>query len=123
MRRSSSIMERRCKMEPLRLKQQTPPPSRRTTTRHVPSADCDADEGLTLVKSSTSAVRWRDTQGHRVIQRGNRRLVVHDEPPPRHRRRPHWLLISGLTIMVVVLFLWFISGLVSWWQTTQLNAT
>src|SRR5690348_13002636 len=39
----------------------------------------------------SSAVRYIDRQGNTVIQNGNRRLVIHDEPPPKARRRPHWM--------------------------------
>ena len=109
-------------MEPLRLKQQTPP-SRRTTTRSSSPADFDADEGLYPVKSRTSAVRYVDTQGHQVIQRGNKRFVVHDEPPPRKRRRPHWLLISGLSMLILLLLWVLLSWLTSWIAANQLNAT
>src|SRR5579859_270124 len=107
-------------MEPIRLKQQMPP-SRRTTTRNSSPADFEADEGLYPVKSTTSAVRWRDTQGHQVIQRGNKQFIVHDEPPPK--RRPHWLVISGLS-MLALLVLWAgLSWLTSWIAANQLNAT
>ncbi len=110
-------------MEPLRFNQQTPPPSRRTTTRNASPADFDADEGLYPVKSRTSAVRYVDTQGHQVIQRGNQQFILHDEPPPRKRRRPHWLVISGLS-MLVLLLLWIgLSWVTSWIATNQLNAT
>lgn len=109
-------------MEPIRLKQQTVPP-RRTQTRRASPADCDADEGLALVKSRTSAVRYTDTQGHQVIQRGNQRFVVHEEPPPRNRRRPHWLLISGVSMMLVLLLWASLSSFTSWITANQLNAT
>ena len=108
-------------MEPLRLRQQPPPPSRRTTTRNAPPADLDADEGLYPVKSRTSAVRYVDTQGHQVIRRGNQQFVVHDEPPPR--RRPHWLVISGLSMLVLLLLWAGLSWLTSWIAANQLNAT
>src|SRR5579859_6099917 len=105
MKRCSSSPESRCEMEPLRFQQQTPPPPRRTSTRSSSPAEFDADEGLYAVKSRTSAVRYVDTQGHQVIERGNKRIIVHDEPPPRKRRRPHWLVISGLS-MLVLLVVW-----------------
>jgi len=70
----------------------------------------------------TSAVRYVDTRGNQVIQRGNKRLVIHDEPPPR-QRRPHWLVISGLS-MVVLLLLWGLLSLASaWWNQHQLDTT
>lgn len=33
----------------------------------------------------SSAIRYTTTEGHRVIQRGNKRIVIHDEPPPRRK--------------------------------------
>src|SRR6266566_5160487 len=42
----------------------------------------------------TSARRYVDTRGNQVIQQGNRRFVIHDEPPPR--RRVHWVAILGV---------------------------
>src|SRR5690348_9354239 len=122
MKRCSSSPERRCEMEPLRFTQQAP--SRRTGSRSTSPADFDADEGLVPVKSRTSAVRYTDVQGHQVIQRGNQRIVVHqDEPPPRKRRRPHWLLISGLSMLVLLLLWAGLSWLTSWIAANQLNAT
>ena len=50
----------------------------------------------------TSVVRYVDTRGNPVIQRGNQRFVLHDEPPPRHRRRPHWTVIAILSGVVVL---------------------
>lgn len=68
-------------------------------------------------------MRYNDTQGNQVIQRGNKRFVFHDEPPPRSRRRSHWLVISGLS-MLVLLTLWAgLSWLTSWIAANQLNAT
>jgi hypothetical protein len=109
-------------MEPLRFKQQTPPPRRAHTHSSLP-ANIDADEGLSLVKSRTSAMRYVDTQGHQVVQRGNQRIIVHDEPPPRRRRRPHWLLISGLSMIVLLVFWAGLGWLTSWIATNQVNAT
>jgi len=110
-------------MEPLRFNGQTPPSPRRATTRSAPSADFDADEGLYPVKSRTSAVRYVDTQGHQVIQRGNKRFVLHDEPPPKKRRRPHWLVISGLSMMALILLWALLSWLTSWIAANQVSAT
>lgn len=108
-------------MEPLRYQNRTTPPQK-TRNRSQPPDDFDTDEGLYPVKSRTSAVRYTDTQGNQVIQRGNKRFVVHDEPPPR-RRRPHWLVISGLSMMALILLWASLSWAVSWWQNNQLNAT
>jgi hypothetical protein len=76
-----------------------------------------------LTRMPTSAVRYIDTRGDQVIQRGNRRFVIHDEPPPRHRRRPHWLVISGLSMIVMLLLWWLLSLAPGWWTEHQLDAT
>jgi hypothetical protein len=69
----------------------------------------------------TSARRYVDTRGNQVIQQGKRRIVVHDEPPPK--RRSHWLLFVGIG-MVVMVVLWFLMQLaIAWWTNQQLNAT
>ena len=109
-------------MEPLRFKEQTPPP-RRAHTRSSPPIEFEADEGLFPVKPRTSAVRYVDTQGNQVIRRGNQQFVVHDEPPPRRRRRPHWLVVSGLSMLVLLLLWTLLSWLASWIAANQVNAT
>src|SRR5260370_8090251 len=38
----------------------------------------------------TSARRYIDTRGNQVIQQGNKRIVIHDEPPPK--KNSHWPL-------------------------------
>ena len=66
-------------------------------------------------------MRYVDRQGHTVIQRGNQRFVIHEEEPPRGRRRPHWLVISGLSLLTFVLLWWLLSLAVNWWTQNQLN--
>jgi hypothetical protein len=70
----------------------------------------------------TSARRYYTTTGQQVIQRGNQRFVIHDEPPHR-KRRVHWMLILGIG-MIVALLLWMaLSAVTSWWTNHQLDAT
>src|SRR5579859_5815710 len=59
-------------------------------------------------RSPSSAVRWRDTQGNQVVQRGNTRLVFHDEPPPKRKLRIHWLFVFwiGALAMLACYLLW-----------------
>ena len=103
-------------MQPIKLRTNAP-----TTTKSSIPDDLDYQEERTRVP--TSAVRWRDTQGNLVMQRGNQRFVFHDEPPPRQRRRPHWLVISGLSMMVLLLLWAGLSWVSSWWTTHQLDTT
>ena len=73
-------------------------------------------------RSPTNTLRWRDTQGNQVIERGNRRIVIHDAPPPG-ARRPHWLVIFGIG-MIAALLLWLCLIWVSdWWTQHQLDVT
>lgn len=69
----------------------------------------------------TSARRYVDTTGNQVIQRGNQRFVIHDEPPPR--RRIHWVLILwiGMLAMLAFYLLWTWGN--AWWTNHQLDAT
>lgn len=71
----------------------------------------------------TSAVRWRDTSGNQVIQQGNRRIVIHNEPPPKQSRRMHWSAIFGIgmTVMVLLFVSWTLIS--NWWTNHQLDAT
>jgi hypothetical protein len=107
-------------MEPIRFKEQQTS-ARRTSIYRSTSADGGADEGLALVKSRTSAIRYVDTQGNQVIRRGNQQFVMHDDPPPN--RRPHWLVISGLSMMVLIALWAGLSWVASWIATNQVNAT
>ena len=71
----------------------------------------------------TSARRYYDTRGNQVIEQGNKRIVIHQEPPPKHKRRLHPLALLGIG-MISMLLLWAgLSWLVSWVQANQLNAT
>ncbi len=71
----------------------------------------------------TSARRYVDTRGNQVIQRGNQRFVIHDEPPPKRRRRLHWSAIFGIgmTVMVLLFVSWVMVS--NWWTNHQLDAT
>jgi hypothetical protein len=71
----------------------------------------------------TSAVRYVDTRGNQVIQRGNQRFVIHDEPLPRRRRRIHGAAILGIgmTLMVLLFIAWMLIS--NGWANHQLDAT
>ncbi|MGH2495967.1 MAG: hypothetical protein ACRDIV_14840 [Ktedonobacteraceae bacterium] len=97
----------------------------RNRSSHNPLALADdLDYPGEPTRMPTSAVRYVDREGHTVLQRGNRQLVLHDEPPPRHRRRrPHWLVISGVSMMLMLVLWAGLSWLTSWIANNQLNAT
>ena len=103
---------------PIKLRTNAPKTSDRPT---VP--DDLGDESYYLTKSPTSTRRYTTPTGNAVIQRGTKRFVIHDEPPPRQRRRPHWLVISGLS-MLVLLLLWVgVTAVSNWWTQHQLDTT
>ena len=55
------------------------------------------------LKLVAQPVGYTTTEGHQVIQRGNKRTVIHDEPPPK--KRSHWLLFVGIGMVAVWLLL------------------
>jgi hypothetical protein len=101
------------------------PIKRRASAMQPPHTD-DVDDlvddaSYYETRMPTSARRYVDTRGNQVIQQGNRRIVIHDEPPPK--KRSHWLLFVGLGMLEMVA-LWFLLQLLGiWWTNQQLNAT
>ena len=100
---------------------------RTTTTQHVTIPDIEEDERYYLARPMPrSALRYRDAQGHEVIQRGKQRLVIHtEEPPPtteahpsRRSRTP--AILGGMVAMLVLILL--INWLAGLWTAYQLNA-
>lgn len=69
----------------------------------------------------TSARRYIDTRGKQVIQQGNKRIVIHDEPPPK--RRAHWLLILGIGMVLMFGLYLGINWVGNWWTNHQLDAS
>jgi len=56
-----------------------------------------------------------------VYEQGNRRVVVHPEPPPK--QHTHWLVYVGIG-MIAMLALWVgLQMLGTWWSEHQLDAT
>lgn len=87
-------------------------------------ATTDADEvpdSYYDTRLPTSAIRYRDTRGNQVIQRGNKRIVIHNEPPPR--KRHHWLLYIGIGMIVMLALYVGFQMLGNWWTEHQLDAT
>src|SRR6266700_3915295 len=70
----------------------------------------------------TSARRYYDTRGNQVIQRGNPRIVIREEPPPK-RRKNHVLLYIGIGMLLMVLGWISLQLLGNWWTNYQLNST
>lgn len=92
------------------------------TTRSGQPAGYDDGDYDDEPRARTSAMRWRDTQGNQVIERGGQRIVIHDEPPPRRKHRLHWSLFLGMAMIAAVLFFAGLSDLNTWWTHHQLDA-
>ncbi len=103
------------------------------TTRAQPAAvdEISDDDRLYLTTSNgSSVIRYRNTEGHQVVQQGNRRYVMLTKPPttrktePQPRtRHPHWLVIFGTGMLVMILLVIAINEIGSAWQAYQLDAT
>jgi hypothetical protein len=95
-------------------------PARASRTQQYPMQVDDVDDvpdNYYPQRRPSSAIRYTTTEGHQVIERGNKRIVIHDEPPPR--RKVHWSLIFGIG-MVSMLVLWLIgTTALNFWSVTQ----
>jgi hypothetical protein len=91
-------------------------PSRASRTQDY---DLEEDDAYYTQRPHSSAVR-RAPPRQQVIQRGNKRIVIHNEPPPR--QRVHWVLILGLG-MLTMFVLWLgSSAFLNWWSNHQLDS-
>ncbi len=80
--------------------------------------ELEEDDAYYTQRPHSSAVRLTRPR-QQVIQRGNKRIVIHNEPPPR---RVHWLLILGLG-MLTMFVLWAGStAFLNWWTNHQLDS-
>ena len=105
---------------------QSPAPQRQvrsTTTQDQPQRglrpkayDEEDDDALYTQRPPSSARRY--IQPQEVYTRGNRKIVVHREPPPK-KRRVHWMLFVGIMMFIMVLGWVALSALGVWWQTKQ----
>ena len=91
-------------------------PQRKSRTQEY---DLEEDDAFYETRLPTSARRYTQPR-QQVIQRGNKRIIIHNEPPPR--RTIHWSFILGVG-MVLMLALWVLgSYALSWWQNHQLDS-
>lgn len=82
--------------------------------------DLIEDDTYYETRPPTSSVRYTQPR-QQVIQRGNKRIVIHNEPPPGTHL--HWSFILGLG-MILMLALWVgCSAVLNWWYTHQLDST
>jgi len=92
-------------------------PQRKSRTQEY---DLEEDDSYYVTRQPTSAVRYTQPK-QQVYQQGNRRIVIHNEPPPN--RHMHWSLILGLG-MILALLLWMAaSETLAWWSNHQIDST
>lgn len=98
-------------------------PSRRSAQRPVPAPTPDIEEDDRYYRQPTqmrtSARRYVNTEGHEVIERGNKRLVIHRQPPPR---RVHWLFLVGVGMVAALVLFLLGSWAIGAWQAHQIDA-
>lgn len=92
-------------------------PQRRSRTQEY---DLEDDDSYYTQRQPTSAVRYTNPR-QRVIQRGNKRIIIHDEPPPQ--RKMHWSLVLGLGMLLTITLWVGGSYVLSWWTNHQLDST
>lgn len=91
-------------------------PARASRTQEY---DLEEDDAYYTERRPTSAVRYTQPR-QQVYQQGNKRIVVHNEPPPQ--RKLHWSFTLGIG-MLIALALW-VGGsyVVNWWSDHQLDS-
>jgi len=97
------------------------------------SGEIEDDDRLYNTRRPTSTRRYNvDVEG-RVIQQGQRRIIIHDTLPPRRsqkepeyearpvspRRRAHWSVFIGLAMLVMLTGWVAVTAFSNWWQITQ----
>jgi len=111
------MMQRRTEIPPRRSATQSQLLARRQG--YGQQVDTEDDYPDDLPRMPTSTRRYYDTQGNQVIQQGNRRIVVHNEPPPKKR---NWTLPIGIGMILMVLLFFALNALSNWWTSHQLDA-
>jgi hypothetical protein len=83
----------------------------------------EIDDSYFPARMPSSARRYHTTNGTQVIEQGNRRLVIHNGPPPTPKRKVHWLLTLGIGMALMLGLSLGLSWLANWWVNHQLDAT
>jgi len=86
------------------------------------SSELEDDDQYYQVRSPNSAIRYQTTEGNQVIQQGNRRIIIHEAPPPKPKKSKHWLLFLGLGMVAAVFVFIGLSQLSTWWTNHQLDS-
>ncbi len=100
--------------------QRSPIPARASRTQDYNLlSDVEDDDAYYPQRMPTSVRRYVDTRGNQVIQQGNKRIVIHDRPPPK--RRVHWLLILGIGMLLMLGLYLGLTWVANWWTNHQLD--
>jgi hypothetical protein len=84
-----------------------------------PDDETEDDDAYYPQRPHTSAIRYTPAR-QQVIQRGNKRIIIHNEPPLRRRVPGSVILVSGMALMLVLLLLG--SAAVAWYQNYRLDS-
>jgi hypothetical protein len=66
-----------------------------------------------------TSVRRYPIPNQEVYTQGNRRIVIHREPPPRRSIHFHWLVFVGVAMLVMLAGWVMLNMFGNWWQTKQ----
>ncbi len=79
------------------------------------SDDLEEDDAYYETRIPTSTRRYVQPQ-QQVIQRGNKRIIIHNQRPPR---KYHPLVYVGVVLFILVMGWFLFSMLGTWWQGQQ----
>lgn len=92
------------------------PTQRPRSSPPVEYDDVEEDDSYYTTRPHTSSRRYT-SQHPQVIQQGNRRLVIHQEPP--RYLRFHWLTYVGIALIIMLAGATLVTYLGTWWQSKQ----
>jgi hypothetical protein len=107
-------LESRCNVHEQIAHRQVP---RRTSAQPIIQTD-DDDDAIYQTRPPSSAIRYTDARGNRVIQEGRRKVVIHQETHPS-RGLYRWMIFMGLFVFCMVIGWILFTALGYWWQGKQ----
>jgi hypothetical protein len=87
------------------------------------STEIEEDNRYYQVRQPTSVRRYQNTEGNQVIEKGNKRIVIHEGPPPKQKKHKiHWLVYVGAGMLVMVGVWYGLTQFSIWWTNHQLDS-